>query len=110
MVSEQRERSEFHGLGLREISSEAETILPARASPLTFFNDPRLRMSKRDEYLKQAEQCRSAARQMSLTLHREQLIAIAENWERLATEADEPGEETENAASAPERPQNYSSD
>jgi hypothetical protein len=48
-------------------------------------------MSKRDEYLKQAEQCRSAARQMSLTLHREQLIAIAENWERLATEADEPG-------------------
>jgi hypothetical protein len=67
-------------------------------------------MGKRDEYLKQAEQCRATARQMSLSLHREQLIAIAENRERLAAEADELEEETRSAASAAERRQTYSCD
>jgi hypothetical protein len=68
-------------------------------------------MSKKAEYLRQAEQCRALAEQMMLEEHRNQLLEMAASWERLARVAEgavgdakpasnEPGSRTE-AKSSP---------
>jgi hypothetical protein len=45
-------------------------------------------MSRADEYRKQAAECRQIADQMSLGEYRDQLIKMAESWERMANDAE----------------------
>ena len=43
-------------------------------------------MKKTSEYRKHAEECRSLARQMKQGEYREQLLVMADTWDRLAAE------------------------
>ena len=43
-------------------------------------------MKKASEYRKHAEECRALARQMKHGEYREQLLIMAETWDRLAAE------------------------
>ena len=43
-------------------------------------------MKKASEYRKHAEECRALARQMKQGEYREQLLVMADTWERLAVE------------------------
>ncbi|HEX2725932.1 MAG TPA: hypothetical protein VHN20_08955 [Beijerinckiaceae bacterium] len=51
-------------------------------------------MKKASEYRKHAEECRALARQMKQGEYREQLLVMADTWDRLAEEreASFPGE------------------
>jgi hypothetical protein len=46
-------------------------------------------MKKASEYRQHAEECRILARRMDQGLHRDQLLEMAETWERLAAERSE---------------------
>jgi hypothetical protein len=74
-------------------------------------------MKKASEYRQHAEECRILARRMDQGLHRDQLLEMAETWERLAAERSElirrhpeialEGEqrdEAENSAGGPQGP------
>jgi hypothetical protein len=43
-------------------------------------------MKKASEYRQHAEECRVLARRMDQGIHRDQLLEMAETWERLAAE------------------------
>jgi hypothetical protein len=43
-------------------------------------------VKKREDYLKQAKECRSLAKQMESGAQRDQLLKMAETWEVLASE------------------------
>ena len=46
-------------------------------------------MKKASEYRQHAEECRILARRMDQGVHRDQLLEMAETWERLAAERSE---------------------
>jgi hypothetical protein len=46
-------------------------------------------MKKASEYRQHAEECRILARRMDQGIHRDQLLEMAETWERLAAERSE---------------------
>ncbi len=45
-------------------------------------------MKKASEYRKHADECRTLAKQMEQGEHREQLLVMAETWDRLAEQRD----------------------
>jgi hypothetical protein len=47
-----------------------------------------IRVKKASEYRKHAGECRALARQMKQGEYREQLLVMADTWERLAAERD----------------------
>jgi hypothetical protein len=61
-------------------------------------------MRKLEEYRQQASECRKLARQMLLDDQRDQLLAMAETWERLATERETMIRSEEDFRRRPEKP------
>ena len=63
------------------------------------------RVKKASEYRKHAEECRTLARQMKQGEYREQLLIMADTWDRLAAER-ESAVSVELKAAAEEPPKN----
>jgi hypothetical protein len=52
-------------------------------------------MSKAEEYRKQAEQCRDSAKRMTEREARDQMLKMAESWERLASDIEDEAKQPE---------------